>query len=139
MKHSQNEKYGENLYSSTNKDNMLPVANWYSEGSKYSYGGELDSSTFHFTQVIWHSAKQLGIAMQTTADGGTTYVVANYDQGNLMGTFDENVLKPVQRQICARNSTTQREFQSLSEMNFYNCQQKLESRKYLENIVISML
>lgn len=135
MKHSENGKYGENLYATSNKDNMRPVASWYAEESKYTYGGgDLKSETFHFTQVVWHSAKQIGIAMQTTDDGRTTYVVANYDRGNLMGAFDENVLKPVRRQVCARNSTNQHEFQSLSEMNFYNCQQKLESSKYFIEI-----
>ena len=55
-----------------------------------------ESGTGHFTQVVWKSAKKIGIAKQTRMHGNLkcTYIVARYSPaGNVHGEFKKNVEK----------------------------------------------
>merc|ERR1711997_1033330 len=79
---------GENLYTSFGMGGDLyqaAVDGWYEEGVKFGWRHGVDgfsSDTGHFTQVIWASATKVGCAM---AEGSQwTYVVCNYDAGNMM-------------------------------------------------------
>merc|ERR1719509_274169 len=65
------------------------------------------STTGHFTQVIWASATKVGCAM---AEGTQwTFVVCNYDAGNMMGQFNQNVLPlgPSNSQPASTSKTTE--------------------------------
>ncbi|KAL9983267.1 hypothetical protein ACROYT_G005413 [Oculina patagonica] len=66
------------------------TADWYSEVKSYNFDDPIiDSSTKHFTQLIWKSSKRLGIGEAKTTDGKHTFVVALYDPpGN---TRDEQI------------------------------------------------
>jgi len=86
------------------------VDGWYEEGEKFGWRYGVDSfssDTGHFTQVIWKSATKVGCAM---AEGTKwTYVVCNYDAGNMMGQFNQNVLPlgPSSSQPASTSKTTE--------------------------------
>ena len=62
LQHSQNSKYGENLYSGGNP--IQAVESWYDEGKDYTFGQEPSdwSSAGHFTQVVWKTSTKIGRA-----------------------------------------------------------------------------
>lgn len=69
------------------------IKKWYDEEKDYEYGTE-NITSLHFTQVIWKSSEELGIAMAKNQTG-QTFVVANYNpRGNIRGYFVDNVQKP---------------------------------------------
>lgn len=100
MKHRKGNKYGENVYSSSNKkltdsEAVIDATNkWFDEGKKYNYRrATFTGATGHFTQVVWKSSKYLGIGV-ARSDKGVVYVCANYDpRGNMMTQFLQNVLR----------------------------------------------
>lgn len=68
--------------------------NWYNEVEKYDYNVGRSQGTGHFTQVVWKGSLEIGMGMARASDG-SFYVVCNYfPAGNIIGRFDENVLKP---------------------------------------------
>lgn len=69
-----------------------PVEHWYAENVNHSYGKEPSTlKTGHFTQVVWHDSRELGVGMAKNRTG-QIFVVANYDPpGNFIGSFAENV------------------------------------------------
>lgn len=71
------------------------VKEWYEEARNYNYDtNTLVYNSLHFTQIIWKDSKELGIAYVKNSMG-QTFVVANYNpKGNILGQFQENVLKP---------------------------------------------
>ena len=45
----------------------------------------------HFTQIVWKSSEEIGVA-KAKSPTGKIYVVANYSPaGNIIGQFAENV------------------------------------------------
>lgn len=100
MRHSNNAKYGENIYMTTNTKITDSEAvkratkSWYDEQAKYNYRlAAFASSTGHFTQVVWKASKNLGIGVARSNKG--VYVCANYNpRGNVIGRFTQNVLAP---------------------------------------------
>lgn len=101
FQHRPNNKYGENIYMewSSNPSGKVSgeksVDSWYSEIKVHKFGREPTSlASGHFTQVIWKSSKELGVAYGRNKNG-KTYVVANYDPaGNMIGSFSPNVPPP---------------------------------------------
>jgi len=97
MAHSEN-GYGENIHWSSGivTDGKAPVDHWYSEVKDFDFkNGDYQKGTGHFSQIVWNSSKELGIARATAKKGGT-YVVANYNPaGNYLGKHKENVNKPL--------------------------------------------
>ncbi|KAL2100078.1 hypothetical protein ACEWY4_004472 [Coilia grayii] len=98
MQHSQAD-HGENLFyawSSAPKQlhGKTAVENWYSEIKDYNFRKPgFQSSTGHFTQVVWKGSKELGVGLAT--DGNTVIVVGQYlPAGNISnpGYFEKNVL-----------------------------------------------
>lgn len=68
--------------------------NWYNEVEKYDYDVGRSQGTGHFTQVVWKGSLEFGMGMARASDG-SFYVVCNYfPAGNIIGKFEENVLKP---------------------------------------------
>ena len=66
---------------------------WYDEVRQYNFSnGQFSPTTGHFTQLVWCSTTEMGIAKATASDG-SVYAVANYvPAGNVVGQFDKNVL-----------------------------------------------
>ena len=98
--HSDNTRYGENLYAFSSSGQVLPraeavVDRWYSEIQNYNFNKPgFHAETGHFTQLVWKSSQELGMGIVQAADG-TWYVVGNYSPpGNIAGQFPTNVLKP---------------------------------------------
>ena len=99
MYHSENDSrtgQGENLYYTTATDSITSARNgsqlWYEEIELYTYSpilsGENNFSEIgHYTQMVWNSTTEVGMAMAVSSSG-KTYVVARYSpQGNFVGEF----------------------------------------------------
>ncbi|XP_017860516.1 PREDICTED: Golgi-associated plant pathogenesis-related protein 1 [Drosophila arizonae] len=96
FQHRQNNQYGENLYmaSGANLNGAAAVKSWYDEIKDYNFRSpSFQSSTGHFTQVVWKGSRLLGAGIAQR--GNTVYIVCNYDPpGNIMNNFRENVSPP---------------------------------------------
>lgn len=97
--HQPNNQYGENLFYMFSSDyDAEPTGRdvlkkWYDEEKDYEYGTE-SLNSLNFTQLVWKSSEELGIAMAKNQNG-QTFVVANYNpRGNVRGYFADNVQKP---------------------------------------------
>lgn len=103
FKHSQNRKYGENLYMSMssrgiNKNDLVSyikkaIDSWYNEIKDYNFeNGEFNSKTGHFTQLIWNNSTEYGIGIGI--NNNSVYVCMNYNPpGNILRQFKQNVFK----------------------------------------------
>ncbi|XP_015120642.1 uncharacterized protein LOC107043601 isoform X1 [Diachasma alloeum] len=92
--------FGENIYSVQCSDPNLivpareVVSKWYAERKDHKYGIEPKVlNTCHFTQIIWKSSTEMGIAM-AKKDGTCVIVACYHPRGNIVGQFTENVPKP---------------------------------------------
>jgi len=102
FEHRTNQDFGENLYCSWSSNpkakcpGSKPVDSWYSEGNNYIFGTEpTNSSSGHFTQVVWKKSEKLGIA-KARSKSGKVIVVANYEPaGNWIGQYAANVPKAI--------------------------------------------
>jgi len=87
-------KFGENLAAGY-ESAAAAIQAWYDENSMYDYGsGDFSSGTGHFTQMVWKGAKKVGCAVtECNGDNGTPgkFLTCNYDTGNVIGQFQENV------------------------------------------------
>lgn len=64
------------------------VQAWYDEGKT-----TLANQFNHFTQVVWKAASKLGCGIKDcTSEGFGYYINCNYDKGNLVGSFAQNVI-----------------------------------------------
>ncbi len=93
--------YGENMAWGFNDESMQGVVGrWYKEVSEYDFNNpRYDSSTGHFTQLVWKNTTEIGCATQNNCTyKGKTYPklhVCRYNPaGNITnaGYFKENVL-----------------------------------------------
>merc|ERR1711962_812649 len=82
---------------------------WYSDICDRGYdfkSKDIQRGTGHMTEVVWLSARYLGIGKALTKKNGMlcTIVVARYQpQGNVQGEFQENVLEgDFDNSICAK-------------------------------------
>ncbi|KAF8468347.1 CAP domain-containing protein [Kalaharituber pfeilii] len=96
--HSKPRKYGENLAMGYS-DIRAAITAWYNEIKDYPFDKpNFYFGTGHFTQVVWKDATKVGCAAKKCngANGtfGTLYS-CNYDHGNMLGAFLENVLPPL--------------------------------------------
>ncbi len=66
---------------------------WYSEVSRYDY--DECKGAGHFTQLVWKGSKELGFGFGKIGDRKYLAGVAlYYPPGNLVGAYQENVLRP---------------------------------------------
>ncbi|KAK4872975.1 hypothetical protein RN001_015004 [Aquatica leii] len=97
LEHSNNQKYGENIYCMSTSDPNFSlkgddaVKSWYEEIKVHKFGTEPKSlSSGHFTQVVWKESTELGVGFAKV--NGKFIVVANYyPPGNVIGSFAQNV------------------------------------------------
>lgn len=68
---------------------------WYKEATDYNFEDPaFNAKCGRFTQVIWASSREFGVA-KCASDDGTEYIVARYKPaGNILGEFKENVKPP---------------------------------------------
>jgi len=92
-----NSKYGENLAAGY-QSAASAIQAWYDENDQYDYrSGDFSSGTGHFTQMVWKNAKSVGCALyECNGSGGVPgkFLTCNYDTGNVIGQFQDNVLAP---------------------------------------------
>jgi uncharacterized protein YkwD len=103
FQHQSNIPQGENLWAEfssvlpANKTQavMRAVDDWYYEVNIYNYNNPgFSSRTGHFTQVVWRNTKNVGCGVAVCP--GMTFVVCRYDPpGNVLGSFSENVVRPL--------------------------------------------
>lgn len=100
FEHSPNpKKFGENLFLTSGSSAPSPdiaCQSWYSEIKVHKFGQEPTSlESGHFTQMIWKATQQIGMGRAKGKNGWI--VVANYyPRGNVIGSFTQNVPKPIQ-------------------------------------------
>ncbi|XP_055379617.1 uncharacterized protein LOC129610872 [Condylostylus longicornis] len=89
--HRPNNKYGENLYWTSDKYGhvTLAVQDWYDEINLYDYEAPgFSKATGHFTQLIWKDCLELGTGI--ARGHGRLYVVCVYDPpGNYKDRFND--------------------------------------------------
>ena len=97
MKHSDNKKYGENLYYCWSSAGICVTGekasqSWYNEVNEYNFNSPgFSSGTGHFTQLVWKGSKQIGCGA-ACSNNNKCYVTCNYyPPGNVISQFDKNV------------------------------------------------
>ncbi|KAG0130217.1 CAP domain-containing protein [Tuber indicum] len=89
--------YGENLAAGYTSP-AAAIQAWYDEQSQYNYSaGQFSSATGHFTQMVWKGAKKVGCGIKECNGANGTpgkFLTCNYDTGNVIGQFVENVPPP---------------------------------------------
>ncbi|XP_078685251.1 uncharacterized protein LOC144918387 [Branchiostoma floridae x Branchiostoma belcheri] len=102
LKHSGNHEYGENIgykYSKRGRPTKAAevVDMWYDEINHYNFDqGGHQEGTGHFTQLVWKSAREVGVGWAKDDTRTRTYVTANYlPVGNKLDEFAENVFPPL--------------------------------------------
>lgn len=97
MKHSGNEKYGENLYSCGASygecvTGKTASERWYAEVSQYDFSNpHYISGTGHFTQLVWKSSKQIGCGAACNSYNKCFLTCNYYPPGNSLSDFANNV------------------------------------------------
>lgn len=89
---------GENIFyvfGQTELGGREAVDAWYAEIKDYDFDNDrFAGNTGHFTQVVWKSTKEMGIAYSRT-DDGKIFVVGRYrPAGNFMSQFEANISPP---------------------------------------------
>lgn len=71
------------------------IKGWYSEIDMYDFKNPgYNEQTGHFTQVVWKGATKVGCAWSRDQCGdGMWHFFCDYDKGNMIGEFAENVLE----------------------------------------------
>lgn len=97
FQHSSPHVYGENL--GAGYDTVADsIEAWFDEWQKYPFDKpDFYSESGHFTQVVWKAAKKIGCAQKVCNGANGTpgiYYSCNYDEGNLIGSFGDNVSPP---------------------------------------------
>lgn len=85
--HSDDSKYGENLYwYSASATEHQVIKAWASE-TKYfnSRRRKANSKNGHYTQMIWENTKYVGTGMAISKDGSEYWVCSYYPPGNWAG------------------------------------------------------
>ncbi|CAL8127315.1 unnamed protein product [Orchesella dallaii] len=96
--HSDDEKYGENIFAGILETPFDPVDVWYWE-CNFDYTDPERSlmapGCGHFTQMVWKESSEVGVGIYPYDNEGTYVVVASfYPPGNIIGTVAKNVIKP---------------------------------------------
>jgi hypothetical protein len=67
---------------------------WYNEIDSYDFGTHgFNTKTRNFTQIVWRETTSIGVAMVRTPEGVSVVVARYYPAANVLGKFEENVLK----------------------------------------------
>ncbi|XP_068695407.1 titin-like isoform X2 [Montipora foliosa] len=105
---------GENITSMQGKElNGCETADlWYKEAMDYNFEDPaFNAKCGRFTQVVWASSREFGVA-KCIAEDGTEYIVARYKPaGNILGEFKDNV-KPPRDTLKRRRSSVRRRSKS---------------------------
>jgi len=82
------------------------VDRWYDEIKKYDFSKPgFKGETSHFSQLVWKSTEEMGVAVSRDTNGASYLVVRYHPQGNISnpGYFEENVLRPNQEKVKVKN------------------------------------
>lgn len=100
FQHRMNNRYGENIAVTYSEDDDMrsAIEMFEAESKKYDWSHPgYQSSTGHFTALVWKSSKRIGGGAAKLPNGSTMYVL-NFDPpGNIVNSdmryFRQNVLK----------------------------------------------
>ncbi|WP_348811068.1 CAP domain-containing protein [Flavobacterium maritimum] len=92
LKHSQNPKYGENLFMGNGTVYTAVDASkaWYKEKRMYSYskiGYNNYKTVGHYTQMIWKNTTDVGVGVAICKDGSYIFVANYFPKGNYIGKY----------------------------------------------------
>ena len=67
---------------------------WYNEIDIYNFDTPgFNTKTRNFTQIVWRETTSIGVAKVCNPDGVIVAVARYYPTANVLGKFEENVLK----------------------------------------------
>ncbi len=85
--HSKKNKFGENIYWSSDTSNETEMIDaWVTEKKDFSTRKKKSNSkNGHYSQMIWENTKFVGTGMAISKDGSEYWVCAYYPPGNWVG------------------------------------------------------
>lgn len=67
---------------------------WYSEMDNYDFETPgFNTKTRNFSQIVWRETTSIGVAKVQSSSGVIVVVARYYPTANVLGKFEENVLK----------------------------------------------
>ena len=97
MQHSNNKKYGENLYYCGSSSGECVTGKkasemWYDEVKDYDFDNpRYIKGTGHFTQLVWKGSKQIGCGAACNSNKNCYLTCNYYPPGNYQSEFADNV------------------------------------------------
>ena len=97
MQHSNNKKYGENLYYCGSSSGECVTGKkaseiWYDEVKDYDFDNpRYIKGTGHFTQLVWKGSKQIGCGAACNSHNNCYLTCNYYPPGNYQSEFADNV------------------------------------------------
>ena len=97
MQHSNNKKYGENLYYCGSSSGECVTGKkasemWYDEVKDYDFDNpRYIKGTGHFTQLVWKGSKQIGCGAACNSHNNCYLTCNYYPPGNYLSDFANNV------------------------------------------------
>jgi pathogenesis-related protein 1 len=88
MKHSNNGKYGENIYWSSYESTPEEVVDSWGSEKKYYKGGKINRKVYkygHYTQMVWAKTKFVGCGRAKCRNGAEIWVCNYSPPGNIIG------------------------------------------------------
>lgn len=128
------EEYGLNIFVTTRDDITASeiVQNWYDEIKQHDFFiNKFCEETAHFTQVVWKSTKELGVAIVNNTCGHIFVVAVYYPAGNQKDTFTENV-KPTLVSIFLGALTSIAEISRSRESSFLSSTENMSTTKFTQ-------
>ena len=97
LKHSNQPFVGENIWIGKNQkiSGTRVTHSWYNEIDSYDFDAPgFNTKTRNFTQIVWRETTSIGVAKVCSPEGVSVVVARYYPAANVLGKFEENVLKP---------------------------------------------
>lgn len=72
------------------------ISQWYNGKQFYNFSSPVyNQKSGYFTQLVWKSTNKIGCGLAMNDENKAISVVYYYPRGNVIGQFNENVLKEI--------------------------------------------